>query len=342
MIEVYLKELCSNLNAQQRLLLIFMRLMSGNKVNKYELMEKFDKKESTVQRDIAKIESLLMDEVYGSVLKEKMRIERDGKGNYQIFKEGKHLIDSELTDMELLMILKILLSTRIMIPKEMKDITSKLINMGEDQARLKKAISNELFHYKGIATNTLLDKIRIISDAIVNSQLVEFEYTKNKETRVFQRVPSSIYFSDLYFFMISSSETAQDDRDFELLNKFRINNMKDLKVLSSHNKTKYTEKFKAGVLRNQTALPFFGNPIKMVVDFYYEPAYVLDRFPDSHIQQVNKDGSYRIELNVNDGYGVKMWLISQNQMIKVISPKHMRDYVIQTMKDTLELYNVIS
>ena len=36
-----------NLNAQQRLLLIFMRLMSGKKVNKYELMEKFDKK--TVQ-----------------------------------------------------------------------------------------------------------------------------------------------------------------------------------------------------------------------------------------------------------------------------------------------------
>ena len=36
-----------------------MRLMSGKKVNKYELMEKFDKKESTVQRDIAKIESLI-------------------------------------------------------------------------------------------------------------------------------------------------------------------------------------------------------------------------------------------------------------------------------------------
>ncbi|MDR2276637.1 MAG: HTH domain-containing protein, partial [Vagococcus sp.] len=64
------------MNAQQRLLLIFMRLMSGKKVNKYELMEKFDKKESTVQRDIAKIESLLEDEVYGMVSKEKMRIER--------------------------------------------------------------------------------------------------------------------------------------------------------------------------------------------------------------------------------------------------------------------------
>lgn len=66
--------------------------------------------------------------------------------------------------------------------------------------------------------------------------------------------------------MISASETAQDDREFEMLNKFRINNMKNLRVLSSNHKTKYIDKFEAGILRNQTNLPF-RNPIKMVIDF---------------------------------------------------------------------------
>lgn len=231
------------MNAQQRLLLIFMRLMSGKKVNKYELMEKFDKKESTVQRDIAKIESLLEDEVYGMVSKEKMRIERDGKGNYQLLKENGHLLNNELTDMEVLMVLKILVSTRIMTQTEMK-------------------------------------------------------------------------------------------------NKFRINNMKNLRVLSSNHKTKYIDKFEAGILRNQTNLPFLGNPIKMVIDFYYDPVYVLNRFPNAKIIKVNEDDSFRIEMNVNDGYGTKMWLSSQSHMVKVISPKHMRDYLIQDMLETLKLYDI--
>lgn len=117
-----------------------MRLMSGKKVNKYELMEKFDKKESTVQRDIAKIESLLEDEVYGMVPKDKMRIERDGKGNYQLLKENGHLLNNELTDMEILMVLKILVSTRIMTQTEMKNITSKLIGLSNNQGRLKKQL----------------------------------------------------------------------------------------------------------------------------------------------------------------------------------------------------------
>lgn len=136
------------MNAQQRLLLIFMRLMSGKKVNKYELMEKFDKKESTVQRDIAKIESLLEDEVYGMVSKEKMRIERDGKGNYQLLKGNGHLLNNELTDMEVLMVLKILVSTRIMTQTEMKNITSKLIGLSDDQGRLKKQLQMNCYIIK--------------------------------------------------------------------------------------------------------------------------------------------------------------------------------------------------
>lgn len=36
--------------------------------------------------------------------------------------------------------------------------------------------------------------------------------------------------------------------------------------------------------------------------------------------------------------GMKMWLLSQGKMVKVISPKHMRDYVINDMKVALEAY----
>lgn len=33
-----------------------------------------------------------------------------------------------------------------------------------------------------------------------------------------------------------------------------------------------------------------------------------------------------------------MWLLSQSAMLKIISPKHMRDYVVQGMIDDLAQY----
>ena len=75
----------------------------------------------------------------------------------------------------------------------------------------------------------------------------------------------------------------------------------------------------------------------MEIEFYFDPVYILDRFPDSRILW-EKDGVYRIEMNVNDGYGMKMWLLSQGDMLKIISPSYMREYVANDMIGTLEFY----
>lgn len=331
----------ADMNAQQRLLIIFMRLLRGKKINKFELMEKFDIKESTVQRDIVKIEEMLADEVHEMHRTKKLRVHRDGKGNYQIVTDENKEINSGFTDTEVLLLLKIVLSTRILPKEEMTQLIEKLVSLGEQPDNLYNQSKNELFHYQGISDASLIDKLELIEKAIAHRQKIQFEYTKNGETRVFERVPHNVFFADLYLFMICSSENSQDDRDFESLNKFRINNMKELKVVSANHKMPYKDRFEGGVLRKQTAtFPFFGKPIQMVIDFYYDPVYVLDRFPDSRICHQNKDGSFRIEMKVNDGYGTKMWLTSQSHMVKVISPKQMRDYVIEEMKNTLKFYNI--
>ncbi|MDG4870100.1 hypothetical protein P8631_19090, partial [Guyparkeria sp. 1SP6A2] len=73
----------------------------------------------------------------------------------------------------------------------------------------------------------------------------------------------------------------------------------------------YKERYEGGVLRNQTGrFSYFGHPITMTVEFYFDPVYVLDRFPDSKI--IKQEGhTYTIEMHVNDGYGTKMWLLTQ-------------------------------
>lgn len=328
------------MNSQQRMLTIFLRLMTGKKLTKRELMEEFDKKSTTIQRDIGYIEEVLLNKVYNSTLPDSVNIERDGRGNYQL----KHIEDfhdfERLTDTDILVLLKILQSTRIFNKDEFFSLSNKLLAISDNKELIKQFIGNEQLYYQGVASENIIRSIEMIMSAIVNHQMLEFSYGKNGVTETFQRVPNAIYFSDLYFYMLSSSHTAQDDTELSAMNKFRIHSMVDTKVISSRNKIDYKNKFEGGIFRTQTILPFLGNPITIVLDFYYDPMYVLDRFPNSKIIQANEDGSVRIEIQGNDGYGMKMWLSGQSHMVKVISPKHLRDYLIQDMKDTLKLYGV--
>ena len=182
-------------NGQQRLLLIFLQLLSGKKVNKFAMMAFFDKQESTIQRDIVKIEDILSDKVIGMTLPFNMEIERDGKGNYQLNNDGIIENKSDLTDIEILALLKIIFSTRILTKQELINIVDKLLDLSQDTAKLKQLVSNERFYYEGIAEVNLLDDLEVISQAIVQHNNVVFEYTKNGETQTFERLPKNIYFS---------------------------------------------------------------------------------------------------------------------------------------------------
>ncbi|AQP53583.1 hypothetical protein CBF34_00540 [Vagococcus penaei] len=324
------------MNGQARIVDILLRLLNGECLTKAELMGDYQKQDSTIQRDMAIIEDALQShlELSSSSLG---ILNRENKGQYYLEQEK---VSTELTDTELLAIVKILCSVRIFNKEESDQIIEKLVTLADDPKQIQESIKNERFYYQGIIDEGLLARIEFVQDAIVNRRKIEFSYTKNNTTVTFQRIPTAIYFADLYFFMLSASHTAQDDVDLSMLNKFRINNMVNPKIISSHNKTQYRDKFEAGILRNQTVLPFLGNPTTIVLDFYYDPAYVLDRFPESKIIQVNEDGSVRIKIKGNDGYGVKMWALGQGDMVKVIAPQELKDYITQNMLRTLKYYDI--
>ncbi|MFY8331938.1 hypothetical protein [Vagococcus carniphilus] len=101
------------MNSQQRMLTIFLHLLSGKQLTKRELMVAFGKKESTIQRDIGYIEEVLLNEVVNPSLPNTVKIKRDGRGSYQL----QHIEDinnlERLTDTDILIFLKILNSTRV-------------------------------------------------------------------------------------------------------------------------------------------------------------------------------------------------------------------------------------
>ncbi|MGT2800518.1 WYL domain-containing protein [Streptococcus marmotae] len=80
----------------------------------------------------------------------------------------------------------------------------------------------------------------------------------------------------------------------------------------------------------------------MTIDFYYDPVYVLDRFPNHKIiSQHTENGQTvtRIVLETNDGYGLKMWLLMQGKQVKVIKPQSIQTALQEELQQTLKLYD---
>lgn len=337
-------------NGQQRLLEIFIELLKGRKLTKKELMEKYQKKSSTIQRDMAIIEAelntetaelyhekwLFEDNIEADYTEDSLEniLDRDEKGSYQLRKIAPH---NQLTDDEILTVLQILLASRALNKPEMEKIIHKIFDMAKDKKRVERFISNEQLYYSGVPKIDLLERIHYICDAILENKQLQFEYTKNGETMTFQRTPNAICFADMYFYMLSGSNDAIDDEFLINLNKFRINNMVNPEVISQKEKVPYRDRFEGGKLLGYTGnIAFLGKAITMIIDFNFDPVYVLDRFPESKII-AEKNGIYRIEMHVNDGYGIRMWLLEQAGMVKVIHPKYMRDYLVKKTKEALAL-----
>lgn len=331
--------------------MIFLQLLNGEKLTKRELMDFYGKDSSTIRRDMAIIENAIEEKAEERFLNREVNhddfeeylevhsLDRSEKGYYKLKGFDRIKSNESLTDKELFIILKILLASRSLNNRELDGLYNKLISMVGNQKKFDYFFKNEKFHYIGVSEIDLIDKVELICEIILKRSVVEFEYTKNGQTETFQRTPNAVYFSDLYFYVITSSQSGKDDEYLEDLNKFRISNIENLRVVKTNVRMEYKERFEGGALRKQTAFPFLGKPIIMVIEFNYDPIYVLERFPDSKIIS-EKDGIYQIEMQVNDGYGMKMWLLSQGKMVKVISPKHMRDYVINDMKVALEAYGL--
>lgn len=326
------------MNGQKRILELFIALLNGQVLTKKELTGLYKKEGSTIQRDMAIIEEVLEEEKQKDNQAKFGLLNREKKGTYAL---PDYFAKTFLTDDEIFAVLKVLLSSRAFTGVEMDLLVKKFINQTKDKKRLETFINNEALYYHGVPSADLdmFDRLHEISDAILDYALIEFEYTKKGITKTFQRIPHAIFFSDLYFFMATSSHTAEDGNDYANLNKFRINNMKNLRIVSTKHRREYKNRFEPGIFRDQTAhYPFLGKKINLIVDFYHDPAYILDRFPHAKIAKTNEDGSHRIEIISNDGYGVKMWLLGQGDMVKVISPQHIIDYLVSDMTRTLKFY----
>ncbi|MBF0778662.1 helix-turn-helix transcriptional regulator [Streptococcus cuniculi] len=329
------------MQANERLLELFIYLLQHQEITKKELMEKYNVSGASIQRDIRALRLTLSHFVD---LQDEEIIYQPAKGSYRLNKkiltQAGFANLSLLEDHQLLAIVKILIGSRAFNKENLQDILHILI---PNDFAYQTLLKNELTFYKGVPNQSMWDKLIVILQAISEQRRISFTYTKNFVTQQFEKMIEMVFFSDMYFYIATANHSSEDGINLETLNKFRINNMENIKLLDKGKTLPHNQRFEASELANRTGVfAFFGKHVTLTIDFYYDPVYVLDRFPNHRIESQRIENGQtvtRIVLETNDGYGLKMWLLMQGKQVKVISPKHIQTAIQEELQQTLNLYN---
>ena len=301
-----------------RLLAIYARLLSGEGLNRVALAGEYGVAVRSIQRDIESLRCFLAEQ----------RLHQDVV--YDRRERAYKLVNSVprgLSNSEILAVCKILLESRSMRRDEMMPILDKLIDCcvpEESKRAVTELIANEKHHYvEPHHGKHILDGLWEIGQAVKHRQVMEITYERMKEPRLVSRrvQPVGIMFSEYYFYLTAFLE---DRTDFENPDDlfptiYRLDRIRDFRVLNEHFSVPYRDRFEEGEFRKRVQF-MYGGKLQTVKFVYTGPSIesVLDRLPTAEILEEH-DGAYTVQAEVF-GKGIEMWLRSQGDYVVDISP----------------------
>lgn len=306
----------------QRILAIYTRIMNGETVKKKEEAMRYHVHPRSIQRDIQDITAFLeRDELNTGIINSVI---------YDTKAEGYRLQYNnvyKLSPQQILAICKILLDSRAFVKEEMTEIIDKLIHSSvikNDQPQVAKLIQNEEEHYVELQHKTrFLDKMWDIGQAIQNQNYIEIQYKRSdNEIKTRKLKPAAIMFSEFYFYLTAFIDDKEVCQNFDVANDpfptiYRIDRIKNLKVLDDHFRVLYSNRFEEGEFRKRVQFMYGGR--LQTVHFRYKGASieaVLDRLPTAKIEKC-EDGVYTVKAEVF-GKGIERWIRSQGEDVEVL------------------------
>ena len=314
------------MNDQERLLTIFLRLQSGAHLAKTQLADEFGVSEKTIQRDFSLLSGFL--DTQPMVAAE---LAYDAKHHTRYLK-GKSLFNKK----DILIISKILLENCSLNKEENKALLDGLLAFisKDEQKEVSSIIASELLNYAPLSdTQNRIDKVWEWSEMIRKELVLDIDYQSpyniKKRHTIF---PVSLYYDTHYFYIVAynlvfdSYMTLKLDRILSW-----VESKREKPSLS------YGRKFRDGEIRNKRVDPFIGKELKIRVLFVNDPAIVIDQFPTAIIIEKTPNGNI-IEFVSQDTPGLKRWLLSQAESLRVLSPKSLIDDMKTLIKRIEENY----
>ena len=315
------------MNDQERLLTIFLRLQSGAHLTKAQLADEFGVSEKTIQRDFSLLSGFL--DTQPMVAAE---LAYDTRHHTRYLK-GKSLFNKK----DILVISKILLENRSLNKEENKSLLDSLLALisKDEQNEVSSIIASELLNYAPLSdTQNRIDKVWEWSEMIRKELLLDIEYQSPYNTKKHHTIfPVSLYYDTHYFYIVAYNLVFDS---YMTLKLDRI-----LSWVESKEKKKpslsYGRKFRDGDIRNKRVDPFIGKELKIRVLFVNDSAIVVDQFPTAKIIEKTSNGNI-IEFVSQDTPGLKRWLLSQAETLRVLSPQSLIDDVKTLIEKMQENY----
>ena len=303
-----------------RVLQLYAKLVDGYVVNKAEEAVNYGVNERSIQRDIDDIRGFLELDFDRTGIVNTIVYDRTDKG-YRL----ETLYKMRLKNSEVLALCKILLDSRAFTKKEMVGMIDRLITCcvpKSNQKLVKDLIRNEEYHYVELRHKSdFIERMWDIGQAIRETKYIEIKYYRMKDKKTVKRKikPAAIMFSEYYFYVTAFIDDEEVKKDFDVLNDsfptiYRIDRIKELKILDEYFHIPYSSRFEEGEFRKRIQFMYGGKLQKVRFKYSGEDVdAILDRLPTAKILD-EENGVYYIGAEIF-GKGIDMWIRSQGDLI---------------------------
>ncbi|WP_210132883.1 WYL domain-containing protein [Staphylococcus sp. GDH8C126P] len=304
---------------------LYLKFHRGEEISKSEIVEYFgNKSPRTIQRYIASL-NRFFEKNEGT---EDLKIKYSRKKNIYFMEKN---INNRFDKKQVLVILKIIISTRGLSENEISNIIEQLTStLDDDDIKIiNETIKSELYHYHEMSyEEPLLSKIWDINKLVLQGKSLKLNYYNawNQEKTHIIR-PLYITFSELYFYMVAVNKNGRT-----LI--YRIDRIHDFEVINQKIEDSKSMYYQEGELK-QRAYFMYGGEWKRV-RFEFNGGIiesVIDRFPTAKLIKKNYENNrFVVEIEVI-GDGIIMWLLSQGSKVKILSPLSIKEkYVGEIQK----------
>ena len=316
---------------QYRVLEIFFRALRGEDISVQNLANEYEVSTKSISRSINDLKAFLADH-------------RDLVGNTELQyshqdKCYRLYMDEFLSNKELFSLVEVMIGARAFSKMELLTLTEKLkrFTTTEDRPKLNELIRKELYHYPEVKHDceSVQETLWQIINCITEKREISIEYYRMDRKWVTHRLqPSSVMFTDYYFYLIG----FRADGDTEKPYYFRVDRIKGITVHRKKIDTFDSPEFDEGLLRKRSLFMWPG-PLRTIRFEFSGPSVqaVLDKLPTAKIIERLGESKYLIEAEVY-GDGIKMWLLSQGDWVKVVKPEDFANEMHEIISKMLQQY----
>ena len=328
-----------------RVLDLFFRAMKGESLSVQQLAYEYGVTTRSISRDITSLKVFLSDHA-------------DTLGYAELVFDGQnrtyHLdMEDFITNQELLAVVKVLIGARPFNQTELLTLINKIKAHTSyiDRKKLEDLILREIYNYPPVNADcdSVIERNWQLTEYIHEKRIVSIEYIKMDRTRIKHRIlPLSIMFSEYYYYLIAyecddvdgqteSVRSRNDHKVYSFTNGglavphyFRVDRIVDITAHREFFHLAKAQEFDESLLRQRSQFMWPGE-LQIIRFEFTGPSVqaILDRIPTAKI--INHDhGKYTIDATVY-GDGIIMYLLSQGEWVKVLSPesfvKNMREHI---------------